>query len=78
MDEKQIDNSQAGQCFCSGVGPQLTSMGESAVRSVMPGAAIEHFKASHVEFLKGLRHLLDARIQRMSTAKTHGTSIPVE
>ncbi len=77
-----MDGQQGGQCFCCGVGPQLTAMAKSAAksvaRSVMPGPALEHFKASQVEFLKGLRHLLDARIQRMSAAKTHGTSIPVE
>jgi len=69
MDEKLRE-----QCFCCGVGPQLTAM----AKTVLPGAAMEHFKASHVEFLKGVRHLLDARIQRMSASKTHGTSIPVE
>ncbi len=63
-----------GQCFCCGAGPQLTAI----AKTVLPTEALEHFKASHVEFLKGLRHLLDARIQKMSTGKTHGTSIPVD
>ncbi len=63
-----------GQCFCCGAGPQLTAV----AKTLLPTDAMEHFKASHVEFLKGIRHLLDARIQKMSTGKTHGTSIPVD
>jgi len=63
-----------GQCFCCGAGPQLTAV----AKTILPTDALEHFKASHVEFLKGIRHLLDARIQKMSAGKTHGTSIPVD
>ncbi len=70
-----MDEKQEGQCFCGGAGPQLTAMAKSAMPT---GGAIEHFKASQVEFLKGIRHLLDARIQKMSAAKTHGASIPVD
>jgi len=63
-----------GQCFCCGAGPQLTAV----AKTILPTDALEHFKASHVEFLKGIRHLLDARIQKMSVGKTQGTSIPVD
>ncbi len=63
-----------GQCFCCGAGPQVTAM----AKSVLPSDALEHFKAAHVEFLKGIRHLIDARIQKMSSQKTHGASIPVD
>ncbi len=69
-----MDEKREGQCFCGGAGPQLTAMAKSAV----PTGAFEHFKASQVEFLKGIRHLLDSRIQKMSTPKTHGASIPVD
>lgn len=69
-----MDEKAQGQCFFCGVGPQFSAM----AKSVFSSDAVEHFKASHVEFLKGIRHVLDARIQKMDTGKTHGTSIPVD
>lgn len=63
-----------GQCFCCGAGPQITAIAKAA----LPTEALDHFKASQVEFLKGIRHLLDARIQKMNASKQHGSSIPVE
>ena len=69
-----MDEKVEGQCFCGGAGPQLTAMAKSA----MPTDAMEHFKAARVEILKGFRHLIDARIQKLSTTKTHGASIPVD
>lgn len=69
-----MDEQVEGKCFCCGAGPQLTAM----AKSVLPQDAMEHFKAAHVEFLKGIRHLIDARIQKMSAPKTHGSSIPVD
>ncbi len=69
-----MDEQVNGQCFCCGAGPQLTAM----AKTVLPQDAIEHFKAAHVEFLKGIRHLIDARIQKMTAPKTHGSSIPVD
>jgi hypothetical protein len=43
-------------------------------------AARQHFDAARVEILKGLRAVLDARIEQISKAKAEarGTKIPVE
>lgn len=38
----------------------------------------EHFTNSRVEFLKGLRAIIDSRIERLSKAAPHGTKIAVE
>jgi len=38
----------------------------------------DHFRNSRVEFLKGLRSLLDERIQHMSRAESKGTKVTVE
>ena len=43
-----------------------------------PEAARRHFEASRVEFLKGLRALLDARIERRSKRGAKGQKIDVE
>jgi len=43
-----------------------------------PESAMEHFRQSRIEFLKGVRELLDHRIDRMSHAKSTGASVVVE
>ncbi len=43
-----------------------------------PEAAIGHFREARVEFLRGIRELIDHRINRMSRAKSGGTNIVVE
>ena len=43
-----------------------------------PEAARNHFRASRVEFLKGIRSLLDERIGRLSREEPKGTHVNVE
>lgn len=38
----------------------------------------EHFTNSRIEFLKGIRAIIDRRIAHLSTAGQHGTKIAVE
>jgi hypothetical protein len=39
----------------------------------------DHFRNSRIEFLKGLRSLIDERIERLSRhAEPKGTSVPVD
>lgn len=38
----------------------------------------EHFRSSRVEFLKGLRSLIDDRISHLSREESKGTHVPVE
>ncbi len=59
-DTPQSDACQ-GDCFCMGAGPQVSAalkMGSEKTR--------EHFRNARVEFLKGLRNLLDERIEALS------------
>jgi hypothetical protein len=44
----------------------------------VPPAAKEHLKNSRVEFLKAIREVIDARIERVQKAAQHGTKIAVE
>ena len=70
-----MDEQVKGECFCMGAGPQMTAI----AKSIAPRGAVEHFRNSHVEFLKGMRSLLDARIAKMSRAEPpKGTSVPVD
>ncbi len=61
-------------CLCGGAGPQLTEL----VAQCMPEPAREHFRASRIEFLKGVRSLIDERISSLSREASKGASIPVE
>ena len=38
----------------------------------------EHFNNSRIEFLKGIRAIIDSRIERLSQAGQRGTKIAVE
>lgn len=70
-----MDENVHGECICMGAGPQLTAM----AKTLGPHAALEHFRNSRIEFLKGLRSLLDARIDKLSHHEaTKGASVPVE
>ncbi len=63
------------QCVCQGAGPVLSELLE---RWAPPAAARGHFETARVEFLKGLRALLDARIEQCSKARSKGEKINVE
>ncbi len=74
MEEKQETagtHPHAGGCFfCDTAMPMLENL--------VSGATRDHFRNSRVEFLKGLRSLLDERIAHMSHAETKGTHVDVE
>ena len=73
MDEKTgaHAHTHAGGCFfCDTAMPMLESLVNETTR--------DHFRNSRVEFLKGLRGLLDERIAHMSRQETKGTKVTVE
>jgi len=61
-------------CVCGGAGPGLTRMLECLIPSGEAGA---HFRQARLEFLKGLRAVLDQRIETMSQPN-HGTKLNVD
>ncbi len=72
---KKSAKSASGQCLCQGVGPALCDFLQ---RFGPPDEARRHFESARVEFLKGLRALLDARIEQCSKSKAKGEKIEVE
>ena len=63
-----------GQCLCMGMGPKLTEMLQCRSE-----AAAGHLRNARIEFLKGLRALIDERISDLSSAqKKRGTTVRVE
>ena len=64
-------------CVCSGVGPELSRAVRQALN--VPDAASLHFKNASVEVLKGLRELLDHRIEKLSRPdEARGTKLSVD
>jgi len=52
---------------------------DNFVRSCVPSEEVsQHFTNARVELLKGLRAMIDARIDRLSADRRKGVSIPVE
>ncbi len=43
-----------------------------------PPEVREHFNNSRIEFLKGVRAIIDSRIEQLSKPSQHGTKITVE
>jgi hypothetical protein len=65
----------AAPCVCQGAGPILS---EVLRRLGPPKEARRHFETARLEFLKGIRALLDARIEKFSNSSKKGEKIAVE
>ena len=61
-------------CVCMGFGPELTRM----LQDWGSDGAKDHFRAARVEALRGLRALIDHRIEALSKRPRRGTTIDVE
>ena len=74
MDEKQTATPHAGCFFCTIAAPQIAAM----IDHCWPEQTQEHFRNARVEVLKGIRSLLDARIEHLSQHAPKGTKVSVE
>ena len=72
MEEKTATQSQPkhGCFFCTTALP--------LIEHLWPEATRDHFRNSRVEFLKGIRSLLDDRIAHLSKKEQKGTRVAVE
>lgn len=62
MKEKAAPPPSQGGCVCMGSGPVVTNL----LKQFGPDESIrEHFRNARVEFLKGLRAIIDQRIAEM-------------
>lgn len=75
MSEEQNTQGSCGTCFCGGAGPAFS---EFVKRMGPPEGARKHFDAARLEFLKGIRALIDARIDSISQTEPKGAKITVE
>ena len=74
MDEKQTTAHAPGCFFCNIAGPQI----EALMDHLWPEDTREHFRNARIEVLKGMRTILDARIDRLSQHAQKGTKVTVE
>jgi hypothetical protein len=71
MDEHTTTKTEAPGCFiCTTALPLLERCWSEATR--------DHFRTSRIEFLKGIRSLIDDRIAHLAREETHGTKVTVE
>ncbi len=68
------DGSRPAECLCMGFGPELSRL----LQSWGSDAARGHFRNARVEVLRGLRSLIDQRIESLTREKRRGTTIEVE
>jgi hypothetical protein len=74
MAKKKAAAEAGAPCLCMGMGPKLTEMLQCRSQ-----AAAGHLQNARIEFLKGVRTLLDERIEQLSAGrKKKGTAVPVE
>ena len=72
---EQARTSGTGQCVCGGAGPMLTDF----LERLGPSSRVrEHFDQARIEFLKGLRTMIDERIEKLSQKPDRGTKVTVE
>jgi hypothetical protein len=61
--------------FCDALRDGLHQVADSVTP---PEAAMGHFREARLEFLRGLREILNHRIDRVSRTKSAGASVVVE
>ncbi|MCS7024741.1 MAG: hypothetical protein NZV14_08055 [Bryobacteraceae bacterium] len=72
-EEKQQPETRG--CVCEGLGMAISEF----FRQLGPSEQVRsHFRAARVEVLKGLRVLLDERIQALSGSAAKGTKVNVD
>jgi hypothetical protein len=63
------------KCFCMGAGPELFAM----FKKLGPDSARQHFRNARVEMLKGMRALIDQRIDELDQeTETKGTKVTID
>jgi hypothetical protein len=68
-----------GQCLCAGTGPAVTGAVSHMMRQYGPSEPVRrHFSQARLEILKGLRALLDQRIEEIQKPASRGSKVTVD
>jgi hypothetical protein len=75
--EKQQHQQQQHQCWCEGLGEEFSRMASR----MGPSQEVQgHFRTARIEFLKGLRAMIDEKIEKVSRAQqaARGSAINID
>jgi hypothetical protein len=73
------DTTAGGRASANGPFARFGAELDNLLRSVIPsGEAVDHFTKARVEMLKGVRAIIDARIDHLSSESGKGVSIKIE
>lgn len=62
-------------CVCGGIGPELTSI----MKKLGPSdEVLKHFRNARIEMLRGVRQLIDDRIDNLSKTSEKGTHVVID
>lgn len=81
MEEQQgtpHQHARGGCFFCDVAAPQIEAIIDHVRDHVWPQDTREHFRNARIEMLKGMRSMLDARIDHLSKESARGTKVTVE
>jgi hypothetical protein len=67
----QHADQQPHHCICEDIANMMRNFGPSE-------SVVAHFRTAHIEMLKGIRQMIDDRIQRTQKKDAKGTSFGVE
>ena len=74
-ENEQSQSAPKSDCFCDGAGPRFTHK----AREMRANVTAEHFRNAGVEFLKGIRTILDLGIDRLARdPNMRGTTVNVD
>ena len=75
MNETSQTSADRAECFCRRVGE---SFDRAADAFTPPESVRKHFRQARIEVLRGIREMIDYRIDRLSREGTQGTRVTVE
>lgn len=76
--EEQTTQQKEYACWCKEINEEMAKMGRMFSNLGPSDEVKTHFRTARVEFLKGLRQMIDEKIERAQAGPTHGASVPVE
>lgn len=66
-------------CLCAGTGPAVSSVVTNLLKELGPSEAVRtHFRQARVEVLKGLRAILDQRINDLQKQPSRGVKVTID
>lgn len=84
MNEQQQEQPKAGcgnsNCLCGGTGPTVSAVAQQMLKQFGPSEPVKrHFENARLEILKGLRAMIDARINDLqNSGPARGTKLSVD